>query len=117
MANHNITGKRGEDFAVNYLQSLGYQILHRNWRYKHWEIDIIAVKNTLLHFIEVKTVTSLAFGYPEERISRKKMQYLINAATEYLYLNPQWHRIQYDALSITIIDGKASCFFIEDIFL
>ena len=45
MARHNQTGKEGEQLAASYLVEKGYNILHKNWRYKNWEVDIIASKN------------------------------------------------------------------------
>ena len=117
MATHQHTGKKGEDLAVLYLSGKGFKLLHRNWRYRHWEIDIIAFKDSILHFIEIKTRTSAVYGYPEEQITQKKMQYLINAATEYLFQHPKWQRIQYDALAIIIIGEEVEYFFIEDIYL
>ena len=118
MAKHNQTGASGESLAVEYFTENGYEILHRNWRHKHWEVDIIASKNGMLHFIEVKTRTSLKFGYPEENIDTKKIRFLINASEEYLYQNPQWQRIQFNVLSINIKeDGSADYFLIEDVYL
>ncbi len=110
-------GKLGEDLAVAYLLRLGFRILFRNWRFRHWEIDIIATKNNILHIVEVKTRTSLLFGYPEQNITNQKMQYLMNAATEFLYQFPEWKRIQFDALSILLENDSATYFFIEDIYL
>ena len=60
------TGFLGENIASAHLLELGFEILERNWRYKHLEIDIIASKENLLHIVEVKTRTSLLFGYPEQ---------------------------------------------------
>ncbi len=118
MANHNETGNKGELMAVEYLQPLGYEILHQNWRYSHWEVDIIAVKAKVLHFIEVKTRRTKKFGHPEEAVSKKKIQNLINASEEYLYKFPQWKRIQFDILSITMLKNQpVEYFFIEDIYL
>jgi len=54
MSNKEI-GIFGENMAISHLSELGYEIMHRNWRYKHLEIDIIASKDKLLHIIEVKT--------------------------------------------------------------
>ena len=110
-------GRTGENLAVEYLKHIGFQMLYRNWRYRHWEIDIIACKNDKLHFIEVKTRTSLHFGYPEQNITPRKMQYLMNAAAEFLYQFPQWKRIQFDALSILLNGKSVSYFYIEDIYL
>ena len=118
MAEHNRTGNSGEALAVHYLSQKAYAILHQNWRHSHWEVDIIAQKEGILHFIEVKTRLSKKFGYPEENVSNKKIQNLINAAEEYLYLNPQWIRIQFDILSISILQGEpVEYFLIEDVYL
>lgn len=117
MAQHNETGKIGEDQAVKWFVEKGYTILHRNWCYRKYEIDIIANRNNTLHFIEVKTRTSHSFGYPEEAVSRKKMENMMKCAEQYQLLAPQWKRIQYDILSISIHrDGHADYFLIEDIY-
>ena len=80
MAHHNLTGNLGEDMAEKYLQDRGYTILYRNWRHKNWETDIIATKNSKLHFIEVKTRRTTTFGYPEDDVIKKK----IDKANEHL---------------------------------
>ena len=117
MASHNDTGRLGETLAAAYFERLGYTLLHRNWRHKNWEVDLIASRNSMLHFIEVKTVTSLAFGHPEERITPQKISYLINASEEFLYQHPEWQRIQFDVLSITMLPGKeVEYFLIEDVY-
>ena len=73
------TGKEGEQLAATFLQKLGYTLLDLNWRHHHWELDIVATHGSTLHFVEVKTRTSLLFGYPEEHISAKKMKHLKNS--------------------------------------
>lgn len=117
MAQHNITGKQGEELAAIFLEEQGYTLLHKNWRHKNWEVDIIATRNNRLHIIEVKTRTSTFFGYPEDNMSNAKMQYLINAAEEYMYQNPHWHQLQFDILAITIINDEVEYFLIEDVYL
>jgi putative endonuclease len=118
MATHNHTGIQGEKLGAEYLIQAGYELIEKNWRHSHWEVDIIAVKNNTLHFIEIKTRKSKKFGHPEEKVGRKKIENLINAAEQYLYLNPQWKRIQFDILSITMpADGAVVYFFIEDVYL
>lgn len=118
MAEHNRTGNKGELLAAAYLAEKGYQILHQNWRHSHWEVDIIAEKEGLLHFTEVKTRRSKKFGHPEETVTNKKIQNLINAAEEFLYQQPQWQRIQFNILSITILkDEPVEYFLIEDVYL
>lgn len=118
MASHNQTGVLGEKLATAYFTDHNFTILHTNWRYARWEVDVIAEKNNTLHFIEVKTRRSKRFGLPEDSVGTKKIKHLINAAEAYLYLNPQWQRIQFDILSISIIPNKPiEYFYIEDISL
>ena len=81
-------------------------------------MDIIASKNEMLHFIEVKCRTSSKFGLPEESVSVKKIRHLIDASEEFLYLFPQWKRIQFDVLSVSLFGKKEPEYFlIEDIYL
>ena len=118
MASHNDTGKIGEELAAVWFEKKGYTILHKNWCHKNLEVDIIATKNKILHFIEVKAVTTLKFGHPEDKVSEKKIRNLINASEEYLFQNPQWKRMQFDILSITMIKNCAiEYFLIEDVYL
>jgi putative endonuclease len=116
MAHHNTTGRDGEKLAVNYFIEKGFSILQQNWRHSHWEVDIIASFNNVLHFIEVKTRRTKKFGYPEDDVSKKKVINLINASEEYLYLHPEWKRIQFDILSINLLRNEpVEYFFIEDV--
>ena len=116
MAHHNTTGALGEKMALKYLVEKGFVILHQNWRYSHWEVDVIASLKETLHFIEVKTRRTKKFGYPEEDVTKKKLANLINASEEFLYLYPEWKRIQFDILSINLLRNEpADFFFIEDV--
>jgi putative endonuclease len=111
------TGKDGEQLAATFLQNNGYTLLAINWRHHHWELDIIAAVGSTLHFVEVKTRTSLLFGYPEEHISAKKMRHLKNAACHYHYLHPNYKNIQFDVISIMIESGNEPViYFIEDVY-
>ncbi len=94
------TGFFGENMAANHLLSIGFEILERNWRYKHLEIDIIASKQGMLHIVEVKTRSSVIFGYPEQMIGKQKMQFLKNAAAHYQYSYPTWKWLQFDVIAI-----------------
>ena len=118
MAKHIDTGIEGEELAAGYLIIKGYDILHRNWRHRRMEVDIIAVAGTVLHFIEVKTSKSDRYGFPEERVDKKKIRLLIDASAEFLHLYPQWQRIQFDIISISIRpNGNIDYFMIEDVYL
>jgi putative endonuclease len=111
-------GKQGEDLAVQFLKQKGFTILHRNWRHAQYEIDLIALHNQMLHFVEVKLRSSQMFGMPEENVNKKKMGYLFKAADEFLFRNKQYRHISFDILSIHAIPGrKTQYFFIEDVYL
>lgn len=116
MAVHNQLGKKGELLAEGYFRRKGYTILYRNWRYYHWEIDLIATKGDYLHFIEVKIRSSQKHGLPEESVTKKKFKYLLRAADEFLHLNPQYKMIQFDILAITIHEHGSEYFLIEDVY-
>jgi putative endonuclease len=111
------TGNKGEELAVNYLSDKGYEIIERNWRFRYAEVDIIAAKNSRLHFFEIKTRTSDKYGKPEESMSHKKMKMLKIAAEEYQYKNMKWKYVQFDVLAITIANDIATEYFlIEDVY-
>lgn len=80
----NNLGRWGEGIAEEYLIGKGYVILDRNLRTAYGEIDIIAQDESTLVFVEVKTRTSTAFGYPEDAISIQKKEHLLASAQAYL---------------------------------
>jgi len=117
MSEHNDFGKQCEDKAVAWLIENGFRILHRNWRFSHYEIDVIARKDGMLHFIEVKARKFSRFAYPESSVGKKKFKDIQKAADYYLIMNPGTKWIQYDILAITIFERKEEYFFISDVYL
>ena len=72
MSQHNREiGKIGEDLAVQYLFSQGYEIVDRNFRTEHGELDLVAKDCGQFVFVEVKTRTSQRFGYGEYAVNKK----------------------------------------------
>ncbi len=82
--NNRQLGQIGEDTAAEILRNKGYRILHRNYRCKHGEVDIIAAKGNLICFIEVKTRSSRDYGRPCEAVDNTKQQHIKRAASCYL---------------------------------
>ena len=78
-------GKLGEDVTANYITRLGYKVLERNFECNQGEIDIIALDNEELVFIEVKTRTGVNYGEASEEITRYKKRHLLNSIKYYLY--------------------------------
>ncbi|MFH1956324.1 MAG: YraN family protein [Patescibacteria group bacterium] len=81
-------GNLGEDLACEFLMKHGYKILDRNYRKKWGEIDIIAIKNNIIHFVEVKSVSHVTDYLPEENIHPWKRKRLARAIQTYLLENP-----------------------------
>lgn len=79
-----ITGRRGEDIAVEHLSRHGYRIIARNYRCRQGEIDIIAMDGGVLAFIEVKTRSSDRFGRPAEAVDAGKQGRIAHAALKYM---------------------------------
>lgn len=80
-------GAWGEAIAEKYLKSKGYVIIFRNYRKRVGEIDLVAQKKRKTIFIEVKTRTSHAFGFPEESIDSYKLAKLSSVIEAYLEEN------------------------------
>ena len=115
--NNKQTGKLGEEIAKEYLKNNGFKILETNFRFsKISEIDIIAQKQNILHFIEVKTRTSNICGNPLEAITKSKLNSIFSCAKFYLSkTNYNYKKVQIDALGIIINNQKPEITFIEDI--
>jgi putative endonuclease len=98
-----VLGNRGEEIAAKYLEEQGYKILARNYRCLLGEIDIIACDNEDLVFIEVKTRTNLAFGLPQESITRSKQFRIRKIALHYLAeKRPLYSKYRFDVVSILL---------------
>jgi putative endonuclease len=118
MASHLEIGKEGEKLAEVYLSERGYTMLHRNWRYGRYELDLIATKNEKLHFIEVKFRSYNHFGSPEDAVTKKKVKSLMQAIEQFLFLYPQYDDFRLDVLSITQRSpDNVEYFLIEDVTL
>ena len=116
MAEHINTGKKGEEIAVNYLISIGYQVLETNWRFGHKEIDIIALHKKDVIFIEVKTRKSSYYEKPYESVGSQKQQFLIEAAEAYIEKNEFDVEIRFDIISILLENKKTNIEHIENAF-
>ncbi len=77
-------GKAGEELAIEYLDSRGYEVLARNYNTKYGEIDIVAIKDRLLHFVEVKTRSNDIYGSPSEAVDERKQMHMLRAARIYI---------------------------------
>ncbi|MCD8238836.1 MAG: YraN family protein [Clostridiales bacterium] len=81
----NQTGKIGEEIAAKYLANKGYTVTDRNYRTRRGEIDIVAQKDGLLIFVEVKYRTTTQLGQGTDAVNRSKKQKILNTAKAYIY--------------------------------
>ena len=100
MATHNDLGKWGEEVATAYLRDKGYIIVERDWKSQHRDLDIIALDDDEMVFIEVKTRKSEAFAYPDQTITRKKLQNLQLAINHYVKSNKVTRRFRIDIITV-----------------
>lgn len=77
------TGKFGEDMAADYLEGKGFTILARNWRCGHYELDIVAVGDDGIHFVEVRTRINPEI-LPQETVNSAKQRKVVEAAKRFL---------------------------------
>jgi len=115
-----IIGKYGEEIAKNFLIKNGFEIIETNYRYSRIaEIDIIASKRGVLHFIEVKTRTQEFFGTPLEAITPNKLKQIFSCAVEYMTKNQKkYKKYQIDAIGIVLKNKEIKKIdFIENISL
>jgi putative endonuclease len=82
-------GDKGETYAIKLLKENGYQVIDRNFRKPWGEIDIIAIKDNVLIFVEVKTRKSTKFGFPEEAVTAKKLEKIKKVGQLYQNLHPK----------------------------
>lgn len=80
-------GRTGEDTVFEYLVSMGYEVLCRNYRNTFGEIDIICTNEDCIVFVEVKTRTSMRFGTPSQAVSKTKQMKIIKTALSYITNN------------------------------
>lgn len=98
-------GAWGEGVAAQYLEEHGYKIAARNARTPHGEIDIVAEKDGISIFVEVKTRTSSKYGPPEMAVTTRKQEHMLTTAEYYAAENVIDHW-QIDVFSVEGQPGR-----------
>ncbi|MGP9537801.1 YraN family protein [Brachybacterium sp. AOP43-C2-M15] len=110
-------GRAGEDLAAAHLESCGWQVVERNLRLRHGELDIVALAHTTLVFVEVKTRRSFVTGVPQAAVTPAKLRRLRRLAGEYLMERSTPHRdVRIDVVGIHALpDGTFSLEHLEGV--
>lgn len=102
MSSKQALGEYGESIAQSTLIEQGYEILEMNWRHRRAEIDIIAKKDGIVIFVEVKTRSQDYLGKPESFITSRKRAMMADAASAYCSaINHTWE-VRFDYISILV---------------
>lgn len=110
-------GAGGEQAAVDYLEKKGYRILKQNYRTCGVEIDLVAQKNDIVCFIEVKTRGTEDFGLPEEYVDFRKRKRIIRGARVFLAKKAYADaRVRFDIISVVYQGRHPTINHIEDAF-
>jgi len=127
MKNTKKVGNTGENIAAAFLVSKGYRVLARNYSKKWGELDVVAQRGSVTHFVEVKTISrenkntvsreSSTPYRPEENMHRKKVERLHRAIQSYIGeygVTGEW---QLDLVAVTIFvkDKEAHCSLIKNV--
>lgn len=114
MAEHNEIGKIGENITASFLMKQGFTIVGRNFAIRHGELDIIAQKDEVLHFVEVKSIkvrdctnTDSLVIRPEDNLTDAKWSKLLITIESYLAYNNVSHETKYQIdLACVYIDTE-----------
>lgn len=91
MKRNQSVGRWGEQEAANYLCRRGYEVSARNVRTPYGEIDLVACKDGLTVFVEVKARTGRTFGPPEIAVTPRKQAHMLACAEFYAQQNDLDH--------------------------
>lgn len=114
-------GRRGEALAAGYLEQSGHTILATNWRWSHFEIDIISQDNLGLHFVEVKS-RRISEIEPVENFTAKKRSRLVKAANAFLNGSARKNltgdfEVFFDLITIVFDDNGADIKYFPQVFI
>ena len=108
-------GAAGEAFTVDWLRSNGFLIVERNWRYDHYEVDIIATRRGVMHFVEVKTRKYGSLTAPEEAINEQKLRAMRRAASAYMAQHHSMLEPRFSLIAIEMVGDRVEALrFVED---
>lgn len=118
MLTHLDLGKKGEEIARAHFSAQEYIILCANWKLGRKEIDLIVSKDQCLVFVEVKTLATDVWGYPEKNVTVGKIRRIRAVAEGYMNrMKVLPKRIRFDIVSITFRkDGSHELVHFEDCF-
>lgn len=113
---HDLLGKWGEAYALNYLLELGYTFQVRNYKFNRMEIDLVLIDHQTMVVVEVKTRHSAELGEPWRSVNLAKQKQIIRVANYYTK-TIQWpNEVRFDVVSIVHNSNHTDLTHIKDAF-
>lgn len=110
------TGRSGEDAAAFLLQKLGWDVLDRNWRSGHLELDLVCQEGDTVIFVEVKTRARGGMLSPAEALTAAKKERLLRAAQRWLGAHDAWNKpCRFDLVCVIAQGDKYQTELIRDV--
>lgn len=116
MSRNSDFGKEAEQMAADFLVDNSHKIMERNFRYLNAEVDIISLRDGILHIVEVKARSYTHYGEPQDFVNTQKIKLLIKVANYYVEKNDLNVEVQFDIISIVKHQGSVAINYIEDAF-
>ena len=115
-------GKWGERVAIKYIEKIGLTVVDTNYRTRLGEIDIIAKRDLIYHFIEIKARRGVTHGLPREAVSKRKQKHIKQAAMYFIRdlraQNRKWKELSFDVVEVYVHeDLKATIHYMPQCFL
>lgn len=101
-----LVGKSGEDFCEEYYRKRGYIIRERNYHSRYGEVDLIAEKNSLIVFVEVKTRNENTVEAPSASVTKSKQKKLMLTAMKYMESEPVSVFSRFDVFEVWQKEGR-----------
>jgi putative endonuclease len=116
------TGDLGEEIAAKFLDSRGFKVIERNYQKPWGEVDIICEKDSVVRFVEVKSVSVKDFSRersyePEDLVDARKLRKVSRTATLYMDSKRDMREFQIDVVAVLLNHEKkiARCTFLEQV--
>ncbi|MBI2408898.1 MAG: YraN family protein [Gemmatimonadetes bacterium] len=112
-------GELGERIAARWLEHHGYTVLARRWRSGHRDIDVVAQRDGVVAFVEVKTRSAMEFGDPVEAVHAQKQRSLVRSAREWIarHQGTEPNAYRFDVIGVLLRDSTVWVRHIESAFL
>jgi putative endonuclease len=111
-------GVQGERVAERWLQTRGWRVIQRRFRSGHRDIDLIAQRDELVAFIEVKARSGTDFGDPVEAVNWKKRNELVRSASTWIDRHGRPGEVyRFDVIGVLLSGSRVRVRHVENAFL